>query len=80
MISNSEKIKKFGNDRRIKAVGRVISPVYNPGAKKVQNTKAVFDEASRTSLEYINAKYCKTTNRKVVITVDSNLNTNTTVI
>ena len=60
-------------DRRIKGMGRSLSPTYTPGTIHTYNRAQQFNEMSRQSLARINAKYGKPFRPPIQQTVSSHL-------
>lgn len=70
----------FNHDRRIQSVGRNLSPTYVAGYDTLRQTKQQFDDASKKSMDLINAKHGKPTGIEVVRLVDSHLQVHNTVV
>jgi len=60
-------------DRRIKGIGRALSPTYMPSQRFPHNTIEVFNARSKQALDRINARYGRKGYKKIVEVVTGNL-------
>ena len=64
-------------DRRIKSIGRSLSPTVHIGRDAIRNRQKELDEMSRQSLSNINAKYSRPNSNPIKLVVDGQLRTHT---
>jgi len=75
-MTEEEQIEQRIN-RSFKAVGRKLSPTYNPGIKPQRNKIEEINFQSAESLKRIQARYGRPNSVPLRVTVDSHLRTHT---